>query len=136
MARNAINYPCKTGFAAEHNLRSPFQRNSPLFMKNGSSLPCLKEPPPPIDTFPQPHLSNPQFTIRYLEQTFILPVFFYFEKRKFITVPTKNLIDTFPQPALPSPELLSSIFITLRTGLLNCLNARSRGLIQSEVRFL
>ena len=25
---------------------------------------------------------------------------------------------------------------TLRTGLLNCLNARSRGLIQSEVRFL
>jgi hypothetical protein len=24
----------------------------------------------------------------------------------------------------------------LRTGLLNCLNARSRGLIQSEVRFL
>jgi len=25
---------------------------------------------------------------------------------------------------------------TLRTGLLNCSNARSRGLIQSEVRFL
>ena len=25
---------------------------------------------------------------------------------------------------------------TLRTGLLNCLNARSRGLIQREVRFL
>ena len=28
------------------------------------------------------------------------------------------------------------MFNTLRTGLLNCLNARSRGLIQSEVRFL
>jgi hypothetical protein len=27
-------------------------------------------------------------------------------------------------------------FNTLRTGLLNCLNARSRGLIQSEVRYL
>ena len=25
---------------------------------------------------------------------------------------------------------------TLRTGLLNCLNARSRGLIQREVRYL
>ena len=28
------------------------------------------------------------------------------------------------------------IFNTLRTGFLNCLNARSRDLIQSEVRFL
>jgi len=33
-------------------------------------------------------------------------------------------------------ECAASIFNTLRTGLLNCLNASSRGLIQSEVRFL
>ena len=34
-------------------------------------------------------------------------------------------------------ELFSNAYLnTLRTGLLNCLNARSRGLIQSEVRFL
>ena len=30
----------------------------------------------------------------------------------------------------------TSILNTLRTGLLNCLNARSRDLIQGEVRFL
>ena len=35
------------------------------------------------------------------------------------------------------PRLNYSAFVnTLRTGLLNCLNARCRGLIQSEVRFL
>ena len=32
--------------------------------------------------------------------------------------------------------VISMVINTLRTGLLNCLNARSRGLIQSEVRFL
>ena len=32
--------------------------------------------------------------------------------------------------------ILCHIVNALRTGLLNCLNARSRGLIQSEVRFL
>ena len=37
----------------------------------------------------------------------------------------------------PEPVLTDLCNInTLRTGLLNCLNARSRGLIQSEVRFL
>ena len=34
------------------------------------------------------------------------------------------------------PEQKQGQFNTLRTGLLNCLYARSRGLIQSEVRFL
>jgi hypothetical protein len=33
-------------------------------------------------------------------------------------------------------SMMLSKFNTLGTGLLNCLNARSRGLIQSEVRFL
>jgi hypothetical protein len=33
-------------------------------------------------------------------------------------------------------HLLVLLLNTLRTGLLNCLNARSWGLIQSEVRFL
>ena len=33
-------------------------------------------------------------------------------------------------------HILTTALNTLRTGLLNCLNARSRGLIQSEVRIL
>ena len=34
------------------------------------------------------------------------------------------------------PRPILAFINTVRTGLLNCLNARSRGLIQSEVRFL
>ena len=42
---------------------------------------------------------------------------------------------------VPTTEMLLAMsnefcLNTFRTGLLNCLNARSRGLIQSEVRFL
>ena len=37
-------------------------------------------------------------------------------------------------PVIFEPPCIS--LNTLRTGLLNCLNAPSRGLIQSEVRFL
>ena len=37
---------------------------------------------------------------------------------------------------LLADNLATGPFNTLRTGLLNCLNARSRGLIQSEVRLL
>ena len=40
------------------------------------------------------------------------------------------------KPYRGSGGIALPILNTLRTGLLNCLNARSRGLIQGEVRFL